>query len=122
MSDRRRARAELVYELLLRLYPREFRDRFGLQLLDLFRDKHRAASARGRLALVPFWLRIVADAIVSALSERLAQRPVFHAERGRNGASGNALAQCRPLGGAHGSPPFNQGGGRGAWRALRYAR
>ena len=122
MSDRRRARAELVYELLLRLYPREFRDRFGLQLLDLFRDKHRAASARGRLALVPFWLRIVADAIVSALSERLAQRPVFHAERGRNGASGNALAQCRPLGGAHGSPPFNQGGPMHGWRQdVRYA-
>ncbi len=80
MSDRRRARAELVYQLLLRLFPGEFRDRFGLQLLDLFRDQHRAASARGRLALVPFWLRIVADAFVSALSERLARRPALHIE------------------------------------------
>ena len=122
MSDRRRARAELVYQLLLRLFPADFRDRFGLQLLDLFRDTHRAASARGRPALVSFWIRIIADAVLSALSERLARRPAFHVERGRNGASGNALAQWSPLGGAQGSPPFNQGGLMEGWlQDVRYA-
>src|ERR671935_728941 len=80
MSDRRRARGERLYQLLLRLFPRHFRDRFGVQLLDLFRDKHRAASQRGHSALFTFWVRIAADAFGSALSERLTRRPALHVE------------------------------------------
>jgi predicted permease len=66
-----RTTAERAYRLLLRLFPAEFRDRFGHDLFDLFRDKHRAASARGRLPLAMFWIRIVPDAVISAAAERL---------------------------------------------------
>ena len=66
-----RTTAERVYRLLLRLFPADFRDRFGPDLFDLFRDKHRAAAARGRLSLVMLWIRMVPDAVISALAERL---------------------------------------------------
>ncbi len=82
MSDRSRARGERLYQLVLRLFPRAFRDRFGLQLLELFRDKHRAARQLGRGALARFWVRITADAFISALSERLTPRPALHLEEG----------------------------------------
>jgi putative ABC transport system permease protein len=82
MRDRRRPRGELLYQLLLRLFPRDFRDRFGVPLLDLFRDKHRAAADVGRGALITFWVRVTTDAFVSALSERLTRRPALHVEEG----------------------------------------
>jgi putative ABC transport system permease protein len=82
MSERRRARAERIYERLVRLFPADFRDRFGLQLLDLFRDQHRAARAQGRLALVAFWARIIGDAFISATAERARRRPLFQVQEG----------------------------------------
>src|SRR5262245_260868 len=75
MNDRRRAGAERVYDVLLRLYPAAFRVRFRLKLLEFFRDEHRGAIAAGRIAVLAFWIRIVADALVSALIERARQRP-----------------------------------------------
>jgi len=79
--ERRRHRSERLYELLLRLYPRAFRDRFELQLLELFRDKERAAASRGLPALIVFWIRIIRDGVASGLAERLAAAPgAFHIE------------------------------------------
>ncbi|HSC29294.1 MAG TPA: ABC transporter permease, partial [Vicinamibacterales bacterium] len=63
------------YRRLLRLFPAGFRERFEPDLLDLFRDKHRAAAARGRLSLAAFWIRVVLDAAISAPAERFARRP-----------------------------------------------
>ena len=74
MTDTRRTRAEMLYRGLLTLFPRAFRDRFAADLVDLFRDKHRAAGGRGRLALAAFWMSIVRDVAVSAVAERL-ERP-----------------------------------------------
>jgi putative ABC transport system permease protein len=59
-----------LYTLLLGLYPREFRQRFGADLVELFADKRRAAAARGPLALVAFWFRILRDVAVTAIAER----------------------------------------------------
>jgi putative ABC transport system permease protein len=64
------ARAERAYRLLLRLFPADFRDRFGADLAETFRDAHRAAAARGRLPLAAFWIRILSDALRSAVAER----------------------------------------------------
>ena len=62
--------AEGLYRLLLRLYPADFRRRFAADLLELFRDAHRAASGRGLLARLGFWGRIFKDAAVTAVAER----------------------------------------------------
>jgi putative ABC transport system permease protein len=75
VSDQRRTRAERVYVRLLRLFPAAFRERFELALVDLFRDQHRAAAARGRLSLAAFWIRIVADVAINALAERMVPAP-----------------------------------------------
>ena len=74
MTTPRGHRAARAYARLLRLFPPAFRRRFEPDLLDLFRDKHRAASAAGRLALVRFWLRTIADVASSAARERRADR------------------------------------------------
>jgi putative ABC transport system permease protein len=64
------SRSERVYGLVLRLFPAAFRDRFRADLTETFRDAHRAASARGRLALAAFWIRVLSDALFSAAAER----------------------------------------------------
>jgi putative ABC transport system permease protein len=65
--------AERAYDVLLALFPRAFRDRFGLQLRESFRDAHRDAAARGLVARAAFWIHIVVDALGSAIGERLAR-------------------------------------------------
>ena len=57
----------MFYRGLLTLFPRAFRDRFAADLVDLFRDKHRAAAGRGRIALAGFWISILRDVLVSAI-------------------------------------------------------
>ena len=70
-----------VYRLLLHLYPAGFRERFGADLEDLFRDKYRAAAARGGAAVAVFWVRIIRDAVITAIAERFTPSQVFP-ERG----------------------------------------
>ena len=61
--------AERLYRRLLALLPNDFRDRFEPDLADLFRDKYRAARARGIHALPASWIRITIDLAVSAAAE-----------------------------------------------------
>jgi putative ABC transport system permease protein len=70
-----RTGAELIYRRLLVLFPAAFRDRFAEDLIDLFRDKRRAAEARGRAALAVFWISILADVVLTAAAERLKRQP-----------------------------------------------
>ena len=70
-----------LYRFLLGLYPAGFRERFGRDLEDLFRDKHRAAAARGGTARLVFWVRIVRDAVISSVAERFTPSQVLP-ERG----------------------------------------
>jgi predicted permease len=82
VNETRRTRTELWYRRLLYLYPRAFRERFAADLVDLFRDRHRDASRRGRLAVAGFWLTITTDLITNAALERLRAQPGPRADRG----------------------------------------
>jgi hypothetical protein len=78
----RRTSGERFYRRLLALFPPAFRDRFAADLVELFRDKRRAAAACGRLALAAFWIGIVADVAVTAIAERLRRQPATTDTRG----------------------------------------
>ena len=65
--------SERAYRGLLRLLPRAFRDRFEADLLLLFRDKQRAAAARGFTGTLVFWLRLLIDLAISAVAEHRRQ-------------------------------------------------
>lgn len=58
--------AARVYGTLLRLYPPEFRQRYGEEMLQAFRDLCRD-NANG---LARFWLAALADVLTNALAER----------------------------------------------------
>jgi putative ABC transport system permease protein len=67
-----RSVADRCYRLLLRLYPRDFRERFGSDMVDFFRDQ-RAAARRdgGALGVAWAWTVAVADVLRVATLERL---------------------------------------------------
>jgi predicted permease len=74
MSRRDRATfAERAYLALMRLYPREFREQYGDDMLDYFRDRLRDERARGS-SIARFWVRALFDLVANALHERLAPR------------------------------------------------
>ena len=61
-----------VYQLILRLYPREFRDRFGADMTDFFRDRRReAAQRRGALGSASAWATGLADVVAGASLEHM---------------------------------------------------
>jgi len=62
--------ADRLYRLLLRLYPRDFRDSYGRAMLDFHRDRVRAARTAGE-SLALLWLATIADVLVSAAGEWL---------------------------------------------------
>jgi predicted permease len=62
--------SERCYRLLLRLYPRSFRDRFGQEMVDFHRDRLRAEYARGWRGVVAVWLGALLDAAATAPLER----------------------------------------------------
>src|SRR4051812_18627429 len=61
------AQGERLYGLLLRLYPRDFRDRYAGDMLAFYRERVRAGTAP--------WLEGFPDLILSALAERFAWIP-----------------------------------------------
>ena len=66
--------SDLIFDLLLYLYPRSFRDAYGQQMRIAFRDYARAAKRRGRvLGLVELWGVTLVDVLATALEERIRQ-------------------------------------------------
>jgi hypothetical protein len=63
--------AERVYRMLLGLYPKDFRERYALEMMQTFRDAHRQAVLEHRT--FGFWFGTLTDAISSAIREH-AQR------------------------------------------------
>jgi len=59
-----------LFRLLLRLYPRVYRERFETELTATFREERRVASAHGSGAF-RFWLWILTDLVVSAARRRV---------------------------------------------------
>jgi putative ABC transport system permease protein len=65
-----RARDRL-FRAVLRLYPEEFRERFGRDMTDAYRDARRDAAGQGRTGVVSFWLDVAIDAFVRAPGEHM---------------------------------------------------
>ena len=71
-SDRERSSlSDRAYRLLLWLYPRDFRERFGSDMTEFFRDRRRSAARRGALGVVGVWARALADVLTGATLERV---------------------------------------------------
>ncbi len=62
-------RGERTYRLLLRAYPRSFRQRFEPEMIELFAAR-RAAVGRGWRARTGFWRSLLNDLARSAFRER----------------------------------------------------
>jgi hypothetical protein len=56
-----------IYGLMLYVYPAEFRQEFGAQMRQVFRDCERVASSSGSLG--HFWFRVMSDLIRSSVQE-----------------------------------------------------
>ena len=67
---------ERLFRAVLRLYPADFRDRFGDDMAAAYREARMDAAMRGRGGLAEFWLGVAADALVRAPGEHM--RLVLH--------------------------------------------
>jgi putative ABC transport system permease protein len=79
--------ARRLYAILLRAYPRAFRDDVGEEMAATFADRYRDQAARGRLALALLWARTLWDTARNATPERLAAL-ADRDQRKRRGAAG----------------------------------
>ena len=64
-------RSEWWFRLLLRLYPSRFRELYGQDAVELFRDRRREAANGGPLSVTRLWLRTAPNLIVNGISERI---------------------------------------------------
>jgi putative ABC transport system permease protein len=62
---------ERLFRLVLRLYPAEFRDRFGRDMTAAYREARMDAAMRGRRGGAEFWIGVAADALVRAPGEHM---------------------------------------------------
>lgn len=67
MKRRRQTLPEHCYRVMLRLYPRSFRDRYQDEMLQTFRDLQRDQGTSPQA----MWSRLVADLIVSLFREHI---------------------------------------------------
>lgn len=74
--EHRPNRSERVYEALLLVYPKRFRDAYGPQMVQVFGDLCREEWERaGLVGLVLLWARTVLDLLRTAASERTRTAP-----------------------------------------------
>ncbi len=59
-----------LYRLLLRLFPRTFRERFGDDMAEVFADRAAEARRAGPLTALRWWARTIADAVRHGVAER----------------------------------------------------
>src|SRR5262245_46972821 len=64
--------SERIFNLMLAVYPREFRHDYGPQMAQVFRDCCRAQEQKGLAGGWDLWLRTLTDVLVSATKEHLA--------------------------------------------------
>ena len=63
--------SDRVYRALLVVYPKEFRDTYGLQMVQIFRDLCRSEIGRaGMVGIAALWVRTEFDLLSSAFAER----------------------------------------------------
>jgi putative ABC transport system permease protein len=81
----KRSTADRIYALFLRLYPRAFREQFGAEMTDFFRERRASAwRTRGALGVARAWWHAVSDVVRVASLERAdatadSMRRVHHA-------------------------------------------
>jgi hypothetical protein len=85
-------RGERFYELLLRLYPAEFRARYGRAMRDFQRDRL-ALAAQHRESIAALWVRTVGDVVAG---RRGASALVRLRRRGRRHAAAGSVRSSRP--------------------------
>ncbi len=70
-TDRRSTASERLFARLMLVFPRAFRDRFGGDMRDVFRDQMRDARVRdGLQGVVRLWARTIPSLLQSGLLER----------------------------------------------------
>jgi hypothetical protein len=87
-------RHERIYRRLLRLYPADFRARYGNEMVSLFREQLRDARSSGeRSQIASMWARCLVDLVVTIPKQHFErERQVAHVVEG----SPVALVQARP--------------------------
>jgi predicted permease len=65
----------ILFNLLLRLFPRGFRGQFGGDMRAVFTEARRHAREHGRRTLAVFWIRTLTGMTTSAWHERRESRP-----------------------------------------------
>jgi Peptidase family S41 len=78
--------SEKIYACLLRLFPRRFRDAYGEEALQLFRD--RARDEKGVLRAVRLWINLLADLAIAVPREYREVRPTMASAAVRQGGDG----------------------------------
>lgn len=68
--NKNKTNAERVYALLLKLYPRAHRQKYGPLMLQTFKDHYRETRETQGLIEIVFWLDVGADEIKSVLREQ----------------------------------------------------
>jgi hypothetical protein len=82
VSDRWLCISERVYRVLMAAYPREFRDAYGRQMEQTFRDLCRRERGRGGVVgLARLWVRVVLDLASTAVAERIDERKLARRHR-----------------------------------------
>jgi len=90
MSRTHRRIAEALYRVLLRLYPRSFRERHGDEMVHLFLEKGRdAGEAQGPSGLSGHWTRAILDVVQNGVGARLDEA------RERRHMAGTPMARAR---------------------------
>lgn len=70
--------SDRIFLALTRLYPSDFRARFGEEMLQVHRDQLAGAGQAGRLGVARHWLRVVPGLVWAGFQEhREANRPLF---------------------------------------------
>lgn len=64
--------SERAFRLLVALFPRDFRDRFGSEMAETFRDQLRDAQRGGPMAVPALWARTIVPFTVAAIREHAA--------------------------------------------------
>lgn len=68
--NHRAEKAARIYRTLVLLYPKDYRDAFGAQMLRTFMDQYDDVSAQREKAGMGFWLAVVSDEVKGSVKEQ----------------------------------------------------
>jgi putative ABC transport system permease protein len=71
--------SERIFRALLRLYPRDFRERFGDEMVEFFHERRLEHDRQGR-SMLRLWMHLITDVALSAPMMRLRVAPQHESE------------------------------------------